>query len=197
LSAWFYPVKVGSAAVCYKAASPAFGDAVGWDFAYKREDMRILVFISLAFALLPISANAMSCEQFRAAINEGAAIYQTPTPTFHVSHANSVDPYNKYWDIFMFDDARAMVSCWRGSVNTFAASASDSQSQSSLHLALLMAMALHGYGLEWRAALLIRDKLVSTAEVSNPHIARISFGAHKASLIVSIASVPNFRIDTR
>jgi hypothetical protein len=159
--------------------------------------MRILGFISLAVVLLPISANAVSCEQFRAAIIEGAAMYKTPTPTFHAPHANSVDPDNRYWDVVMFDDARAMVSCWRGSVDTFAASAKDEQPQSSLHLTLLMAMALHGYGMEWRAALLMRDKLVSTAQVSNPHIAKISFGARKASLIVSIGGVPNFQIDTQ
>jgi hypothetical protein len=159
--------------------------------------MRNLGFISLAVALMPMSANAVSCEQFKAAIIESAAVYQTPAPTFHMSRANSADPDNRYWEIFMFDDARATVSCWRGSVNTFAASAKVSQPQSSLHLTLLMAMALHGYGLEWRAALLMRDELVRTAEVANPHMAKISFGGRKASLIISLAGLPNFQIDAR
>jgi hypothetical protein len=88
-----------------------------------------------------------------------------------------------------------MVSCWRGSVDTFAADAKDSRPTSSVHLTLLMAMALHGYGLEWRQALLMRDKPVSTAEASNPHMAKIPLGARKASLIVSIAGVPSFQID--
>lgn len=158
--------------------------------------MRHLGFLSLAFALLPMSAKAMSCEHFKAGVIEGAAMHQSPAPTFHILNVNSASD-NKYWDIQMFDDVRARVSCRQGSVDTFAATAKDSHPTSSLHLASLMAIALHGYGLEWRAALLLRDRLVSTAEASNPRMAKMPFGARRASLVVSVAGVPNFEIDTK
>jgi hypothetical protein len=157
--------------------------------------MRNLRFFTLAVALMPMSVQAVTCEQFKAAIIEGAAMHQSPAPIFHMSRVNSADPNSKYWNVQMFDDVRAMVSCWRGSVGTFAADAKNSQPTSGIHLTLLMGMALRGYGLEWREALSMRDKLVGTAEASNPHMAKIPFGARKASLIVSIAGVPNFRID--
>ena len=145
---------------------------------------------------MPMSVQGVTCEQFKTAIIEGAAMYQSPAPTFHMSHVNHADPDNKYWDVRMFDDVRAMVSCWRGSVDTFAADAKDRQPTSSVHLTLLIAMALHGFGPEWRAAVLMRDKLVSNAGASNPHMAKIAVGARKATLIISIAGVPNFQIDS-
>jgi hypothetical protein len=157
--------------------------------------MRNLGFFTLAVALMPMSVQAVTCEQFKMAIIESAALYQWPAPTFHVSHVNSADPNNKYWDVQLFSDVRSMVSCWRGSVDTFAADAKDSHPTSRVHLELLIAMALHGFGLEWRAALLARDKLVSSIEASNPHLAKIAVGARKATLIISIAGVPNFQIE--
>jgi hypothetical protein len=90
---------------------------------------------------------AVTCEQFKATIIESAAMYQSLAPTFHVSHVKSADPNDKYWDVQLFDDVRSMVSCWRGSVDTFAADAKDSRPTSRVHLELLIAMVLHGFGL--------------------------------------------------
>jgi hypothetical protein len=89
-----------------------------------------------------------------------------------------------------------MMSCWHGSVGTFAADASDSEGMSSVHLSLLMGIGLYSYGLEWREALGLRDQLMREARASEPQIARLPVEGGEASLIISFAGVPSFQIDT-
>jgi hypothetical protein len=155
------------------------------------------ILAAAALVLSPVAVQAATCEQFAARIVEGAAMYQVPAPQFQLDDVNSADANIRYWSITMFDDARAVVSCWHGSVHSFLADANGNDIKSSIHLMLLMAMGLHGYGLEWRPALELRDQLVRAAKASDPHVARLPVEGGEASLIVSIAGVPSFQIDTK
>jgi hypothetical protein len=154
------------------------------------------LFFTLAVALMPVSAQAATCEQLKAGIIEGATMYKTPAPTFRLSHVGAAVPDREMWDIEMFDDARAMMMCRHGSVEAFLADANNGEIKSSLHLMLLMAMGLHGYGLDWRPALLLRDKIISTTKASGSLTAELPFEGGKASFVISIAGVPSFQIDS-
>lgn len=149
---------------------------------------------TIAVGLMPISAQAGTCEQLKAGIVEGATMYEMPAPAFRLSRVGAAG--REMWDIQLFDDTRAMMICNHGSVETFAADANDGEMKSSLHLMLLMAMGLHGYGLDWRPALLLRDKLVSTTKASGSLTAELAVEGGKASLVISIAGVPSFQIDS-
>jgi len=140
--------------------------------------------------------SAATCDQFKAAMIEGAAQYHEPAPQFRLAHVNSADPNIQYFTIVMFDDARAMLSCWHGEVGTFAADANSTEPMSVLHTMLLAGMGLHGYGLEWRQALEMRDHLVSLAKASDRQMSEIHVEGGKASLVISIVGVPSFEIDT-
>jgi hypothetical protein len=158
--------------------------------------LRNLLF-TLAVASMPVPAQAATCEQLKAGIIEGATMYKTPSPTFRLSHViGAAGPDREMWDVEMFDAARAMMMCRHGSVETFAADANNGEMKSSLHLMLLMAMGLHGYGLDWRPALLLRDKLISTTKASGSLTAELPVGGGKASFVISIAGVPSFQIDS-
>jgi hypothetical protein len=160
--------------------------------------MRTLKIIATAMLILsPISVKAATCEQFKAGIVEGAAQYQVPAPKFELSTVNAADADIQYWTITMFGDVRAMMSCWHGSVGSFLADANDREMASSLHLLLLMAIGIHGYGMEWRPALDLRDQLVRAAKASDSQTAKLPIdGGGEASLVISFAGVPSFQIGT-
>ncbi len=61
---------------------------------------------------------------------------------------------------------------------------------------LLAGMALHGYGLEWRQALKMRDQLVSLAKASDRQMSEVHVEGGKVSLVISVVGVPSFQIDT-
>jgi hypothetical protein len=161
--------------------------------------MRTLKIIATAMLILsPISVQAAAtCQQFKAGFVEGAAQYQVPAPKFLLENVNAADADIQYWTITTFGDVRAMMSCWHGSVDTFVADANDNEMASSLHLLLLMGIGLHGYGMEWRPALDLRDQLVRAAKASDPHIAKLPVDGAEASLIISFAGVPSFQIDAK
>lgn len=139
---------------------------------------------------------APSCEQFKAAIVEGAKLYQSPAPQFQLTRVIDVDADTTFWSIAAFDDVRSMMECRHGQVGTFAADANDSETTSSLHLALMMSMGLHGYGLEWPPALHLRDKLIRAAKASESRTAELPVDdTSQASLVISIVGVPSFQID--
>jgi hypothetical protein len=104
-------------------------------------------------------------------------------------------PITSFWTIITFGDVRAAMSCWHGSVETFMADANDSEIRSSLHLLVLMAIGLHGWGMEWRPALEMRDQLVRMA--TDAQTASLHVEGGEASLVISIAGVPSFEIDTK
>jgi hypothetical protein len=161
--------------------------------------MRILKAVAAAMLTLsPISVQAgATCEQFKAAIVEGAAQYQAPAPKFQLDGVNSADADISYWTITTFGDVRAAMSCSHGSVSFFLADANDSEIRSSLHLLVLMAIGLHGWGMEWRPALEMRDQLVRMANASDAQTASLHVEGGEASLVISIAGVPSFQIDTK
>jgi hypothetical protein len=161
--------------------------------------MRIAVAILTVLGALSGAGSlhaAPGCDQFKAAIVEGAAKYNAPVPKFRLEHVNSADAGIQYWTIATFNDVRAMISCWHGSVGTFAADANDSEGMSSVHLSLLMGIGLYSYGLEWREAIGLRDQLMRAARASDPQIARLPVEGGEVSLIISFAGVPSFQIDT-
>jgi hypothetical protein len=120
---------------------------------------------------------------------------QVPAPKFELVHVNEADANIRYWSITMFGDVRSVMSCWYGWVGTFAADANDSE-MSSVHLSLLMGIGLYSYGMEWREALGLRDQLVRAAKASDLQTARFPVEGGEASLVISVAGVPSFQIDT-
>ncbi len=147
-------------------------------------------------ALSPMAARAAaSCDQFKAAMLEGAAKYQAPSPKFEPEQLNA-DANIQYFTVSMFDDASAMMSCRDEEVDTFEVDAKSNDQTSVQHAMLLAVMSLHGYGLEWRPALKMRDQLFRLANASNKQAAKARLGGGEASLIISAAGAPSFRIDT-
>ena len=160
--------------------------------------VRTLTVVAAAMlALSPISAQAASCEQLKAAIIEGAAMDQTPTPTFksdeHLHDLQTDDAGVQYLEITAFDNVDAVMGCWQGSVRTFGAMADDGETMPSVHMMLVMGWGLHGYGLEWKPALELRDRLVKMAQADDRHTAKLPVNGGKVSLVVS-GSV-TFQID--
>jgi hypothetical protein len=159
--------------------------------------IRKLLIVSAILGLSPTAVEAAAtCDQFKAAMIEGAAQYHEPPPQFRLAHVNSADPNIQYFAIAMFDDARAMLSCWYGEVGTFAVDANNTEPTSVLHTMLLAGMGLHGYGLEWRQALEVRDQLVSLAKASDRQMSEVHVEGGKVSLVISVAGVPSFQIDS-
>jgi hypothetical protein len=148
-------------------------------------------------ALSPMAASAaVNCDRFKVAISEGAAQYQVPAPKFRLEEVNSADANNQFFSILMFDDARAMFLCSHDEVETFAVEAKSAASISVVHAMLLAGMGFHGYGLEWRQALIMRDRLVSLAKSSEAQMSGVRIEGGKASLGISVAGVPSFQIET-
>jgi hypothetical protein len=79
-----------------------------------RVRMRTLKAVAAAMLTLsPISVQAAAtCEQFKAAIVEGAAQYQASVPKFRLDGVNSADADRQFWTIITFGDVRAAMSCW-------------------------------------------------------------------------------------
>jgi hypothetical protein len=96
----------------------------------------------------------------------------------------------------MFDDVRAMVSCWSGDVGYFMANADTTEPTSIRHTILLAGIGLHGYGLEWEPALELRDQLVSLAKASDTQTAEVHVEGGKVSLVISIVGAPSFEINS-
>jgi hypothetical protein len=134
---------------------------------------------------------APGCDDFKAALSEGAAKYQIPNPTFELAQDNKADSDITVWNIATFKELPTMMICSHGSVSTFAVYANDSDFTSSLHLSGIV---LHGYGLEWREALELRDELVRAAKTRLTANIRMQDGSD-ASFIISVAGVPSFQID--
>ncbi len=57
---------------------------------------------------------------------------------------------------------------------------------------MLATMALHGYGLDWRQALKTDDHLINSAKASDTQTSDTDIESGKASLVISVAGVPNF-----
>jgi hypothetical protein len=149
--------------------------------------------VALAFLPTPVQA-AATCEQFKEAMIKGATQYQAPAPKFRLDRNSSADPGERYFTISMFRDVRAAMSCSHGSVRFFLADANDREKMS--HLMLMMAIGLHSYGIGLRPALELRDQLVRMAKESDAQSAKLPFEGGEASLVISIAGVPSFQIDT-
>ena len=94
----------------------------------------------------------------------------------------------------MVGDVRAEISCSHGSVRFFLADGKDREQMSDLMP--IMAVGLHAYGIDWRQALELRDQLVRMVKASDAQSAKLGFAGGEASLVISIAGVPSFEIDT-
>src|SRR6202012_172237 len=92
----------------------------------------IIVVLLLNFATCGAQA-APSCDQFKAAIIEGATLNRMPAPTFTLAPVNEPDSGLTYWTIASFADVRTMMLCERGIVQVFAVDAKDAEAKSSLH----------------------------------------------------------------
>ena len=63
---------------------------------------------------------APRCDDFKAALIEGAAKYQIPNPTFELAQDNNADSDITVWNIATFKELPTMMICSHGSVSTFA-----------------------------------------------------------------------------
>jgi hypothetical protein len=158
--------------------------------------MRIRMFvIGAMLALSPIAAwAAATCDDFKAAMIEGARQHQAPPPTFRFAHVNSADDNIQYFRITMFDDVRATVSCWYGDVGSFMVIVKTAEPVAAQHAMLMAGIGLHGYGLESRPAFQLRDQLVSLAKASDRQWSEVHIDGGKASLVIGDRS--SFEIDS-
>jgi hypothetical protein len=145
-------------------------------------------------AVSPMAARAATCDQFKAAMAEGAAMYHAPAPKFEVGGPSP--PEVQFLQITIFDDAHSVMSCWHGEVGSFIASTDNSEPKSVLHTGLLAGMGLHAFGMAWPEALETRDHLVGLAKVSVRNRAEVSFDGGKVDLVISLAGVPSYEIET-
>jgi hypothetical protein len=111
-----------------------------------------------------------------------------------LDHVNPADANSQFFSVTMFDDARAMISCSNGMVETFAADATSDARKSINHTMLLAGLALHGFGLELRQARETRDQLVSLARASDRQMSEVQIEGGRVSLVISVAGVPSFEI---
>ena len=156
-----------------------------------------LVAIGLTAAELALwspSAHAATCNQFKNAMVEGASRHRAPAPKFRLDRTHAADPDEQYFTISMVGDVRAAISCSQGSVRFFLADGKDREKMSDLMP--IMAVGLHAYGIDWRQALELRDQLVRMVKASDAQSAKLGFAGGEASLVISIAGVPSFEIDT-
>jgi hypothetical protein len=144
----------------------------------------------------PISAQAIPCEQFTARFLEGAAYSRLPVPTFELVHVSEIDPNIRYWSITAFGDVRSTMSCWHGSVGTFAVNANTKEDVATLHVSALMGIGLYAYALDWREAVERRNQLMRTAKAQEIQQAKATVEDAEASLIISFAGLASFRIFT-
>jgi hypothetical protein len=159
--------------------------------------MRIKLIVTAILLMLPVTVRAaVSCHQLKAAFIEGSARYDVTPPQFRLQQVNSADENKQFFSITMFDDARAMIICSSGMVETFAADANRDTRKSINHAMLLADFALHGFGLELRQAHEMRDQLVNLAKASDRRMSEVHIEGGKASLVISVAGVPSFEIDT-
>jgi len=154
------------------------------------------VLVGAAMALSPMAARAAAtCDRFKAAMIEGAAMYQAPTPKFEVRVPSRRDV--RYFRILIFDDAQARMSCSEGEVGSFIADADSTEPRSRLHAGLLAGMGLHAaYGVSWGLALEMRDQLVDLAKASDAQMAVVHFEGGKVSLVISASGMPSYKFDT-
>ena len=154
------------------------------------------VLVGAAMALSPMAARAAAtCDQFKAAMIEGAAMYQAPAPKFVLWEPS---PQNvQYFRILIFDDAQARMSCSDGEVGSFIADTDSTEPRSRLHAGLLAGMGLHAaYGVSWGLALEMRDQLVDLAKASDAQMAVVHFEGGKVSLVISASGMPSYKFDT-
>ena len=157
--------------------------------------IRFVALTLLGLVALCQQAHASRCAEFVVRFNEGATFYQLPSPQFELEQASSADADVTYWKITMFDDVRAMMSCWHGWVHTFMADANDSKGMSSVHALTLMSIGLYSHGLEWPKAIELRNSLIREASEAEPQIAKRIIDDVEASLIISFAGLPSFQIE--
>jgi hypothetical protein len=142
-------------------------------------------------ALAPMAARAATCDQFKAAITEAAAMYHAPVPKFEVWES----PRGvQYLGVVIFDDARSRMSCWHGEVGSFIADTTGTEPMAVMHANLLAGIGLHAFGLAWPQALGTREQLVESAKASGT--AEVQFEGGKASLVITVAGTPSFEIET-
>jgi hypothetical protein len=153
--------------------------------------------IAAMVILSPISAHAApDCEQFKAAFIAGAAEYKVPAPNIQPDNINHLSLHGEqYWNITTFGDVTTVMSCRWNSFRTFWANGINGEEITSTHHSLLMAIGLHSYGMEWPAALQVRDQLVRTAKVPpDPHTGYIPINDGKALFVINIKGAPIFGI---
>ncbi len=158
--------------------------------------MQIKLIIAAILLMYPVTVGAaVSCDHLKTAFIEGSAQLDVPPPQFRLEKANSADAKHQFFSVTMFDDARAMISCSNGMVETFSADANSGERKSFNHTMSLAGLALHGFGLELGQARETRDQLVSLAKASDRQMSEVHIEGGKVSLVISVAGVPSFQID--
>jgi len=116
------------------------------------------VALALAITASPALAEPVTREQFFATLGEGLKeTYNAPPLTYGKTLA-----YGEFKDtqVTAFPGVYIVVSCLKGHLDTFQSMRESRDELASLHTGLTAGAALHAFGMDWKAALTLRDRLV-------------------------------------
>ena len=119
----------------------------------------VLATIVIAITVSPSKADRapVTCEQFIASLIDGGKNYEAPPLT-----TGKTLVYGDFKDrnITMFPEVYMGLSCRKARLDTFEVMPENGEEMATIHAGVTMGIALHAFGLDWKTALNIRDKMV-------------------------------------
>jgi hypothetical protein len=132
----------------------------------------------------------VTCEQFIASLNDKT--YDAP-PVAIVGEPLEYGEGFKDSKLAMFPDVYMGLSCLNGHLDTFEVMPDNRETMTALHAGLAMGMALHAFGLDWKAALEMRDAMVR--KMSKDDRAETIIDGATMRLYHGVTGIPVFQIE--
>jgi hypothetical protein len=132
----------------------------------------------------------VTCEQFIESIKDGGKVYDAPPLTIGKTLA-----YGDFKDsqLTMFPDVYMGLSCLNGHLDTFEVISETREAIAALRAGLTMGIAMHAFGLDWKKALNMRDKMVR--EMSTEGRAETIVDGATIRLKRGVTGIPVFQIE--
>ena len=149
------------------------------------------VALALAITASPALAEPVTCEQFFATLGEGLKeTYNAPPLTYGKTLA-----YGEFKDtqVTAFPGVYIVVSCLKGHLDTFQSMPESRDELASLHTGLTAGAALHAFGMDWKAALTLRDQLVH--ELAKFDRTETTVAGATVRLYHGVSGIPVFEIE--
>jgi hypothetical protein len=149
------------------------------------------VALLLTITASPALAEPVTCEQFFAILGEGLKeTCNAPPLTYGKTLA-----YGEFKDtqVTAFPGVHIGVSCLKGHLDTFQTMPESRDELASLHTGLTAGAALHAFGMDWKAALNLRDRLVS--ELAKFDRAETTVAGATVRLYHGVSGIPVFEIE--